>query len=292
MKRINCFLIVISVIMLGLISGNTLMLSYIKDLIEIEVIIPEWMGGTVAAFLIIIALFHLLGLIGLVLQFKYFKRDSILTATAFVIGIFSLFLLAVDVVMLHDIGNEYMFSHNIAGEWKIVFMGHFIHGLFGLFLLIQSIAVSRRFSKYAESRPAIKDESVFLVVHQIGIVSAVLGFLCIILLNRSGVSQEYLRGLLFLSSIVILIPYGLAAVYWIFTKRRERLADWYDEKQFTDISRGALVTLVISVMTTIGLYFLLLCKIINSDGAIWFPIYLFLTLLLFSGSTLYLSKRA
>ena len=292
MKRINYFLIVISIVMIGLISGNTLILSHIKALIETGSIIQKWMGITVAVFLLIIVLFHFIELISLVVQFKYFKRDNILSAAAFVTGFFSLFLLTVDVVMLKDIGNEYMFNYNVNGEWTILFTGHVFHGLFGLILLIHCISVNGRVSNNAEMIFAVKDESLFLTVHQIGIISAVLGFVCIFLLNKSGVPREYLSGLLFLSSIVILIPYGLAAVYWIFTKRKEKPSEWYDEKQFMDISRGALITLIISMLTLIVLYFLLTCKIIGFDVIIYFPSFLFLILLVFSASTLYLSKKA
>jgi cobalamin biosynthesis protein CobD/CbiB len=84
----------------------------------------------------------------------------------------------------------------------------------------------------------------------------------------------------------------LAAIYWILSKRREKPKDWYDEKQFADVSRGALMTLVITVLSTLVFYFLISCDILCADMLIWFPSYLFLTLFVFSICTLFLSKKA
>lgn len=97
---------------------------------------------------------------------------------------------------------------------------------------------------------------------------------------------------LMLVSDKTLIFVGLAAAYWFLTKRKQKLTEWYDEKQITDIARGALFTLVLTVFITNIFYFLSSAKVINISTALWYPEYLFLTLLFFSGSTLYLSKRS
>lgn len=291
MKKINNFSIIISIIILIVILGNILMLLNIKATIGFGYAIKEWMGVAVAAFLIIIALFHLSGLINLVMQFRHFRNESFMRTATFVIGIFSMLFLIVDVIMINDISHEYMFVYNISEEWNIIFIGHVVHVLFAVSLLFQSIAENRVLSKNLKTMVTLKDESLFLMVHQIGIISAILGLLSIFLLSKSSISQGYFNDLLFVICIVCLIPYGLAATYWLFTKRKDKLMDWYDEKQFVDISRGALITLVLSVLITIVFYFLLSCKIIDTYMVIWFPSYIFLTLLFFSGSTLFLSKR-
>jgi hypothetical protein len=292
MKRINNFLIMISIIMLILILGNILMLSSMKATIELGSSIKEWRGMVVAAFLIIIGLSHLLGLINLVLQYRYFRNENFMRAATFVIGIFSMFLLAVDVTMLNDIGHEYMFGYDISEEWQIVFSGHAVHVLFAVSLLFQTVTGNRVLRMSSKTTVPVKDESLFLTVHQIGIISAVLGLINIIILSKSGVPQKYFSGLLFVLCMVFLISYGLAATYWLFTKRKDKPTEWYDEKQFVDISRGALITLVFSVLVNIVFYFLTSCKIIDSCTDIWFPSYILLTLLVFSGSTLFLSKKA
>ena len=67
-------------------------------------------------------------------------------------------------------------------------------------------------------------------------------------------------------------------------KLRDKPADWYDEKQWQDISKAALVTLVLSIPGMALLFF-----VSTPLGMFWFTPYIFLALFLFSGSTLYFS---
>jgi hypothetical protein len=71
---------------------------------------------------------------------------------------------------------------------------------------------------------------------------------------------------------------------WLILKLRDRPADWYDEKQWQDISKAALVTLVLSIPGMALLFF-----VAHPLGMFWFTHYIFLALFLFSGSTLYFS---
>ena len=291
MKRLNRISILASIVMLGLIISNILMLSHMKTAIENGSAIQDWMGVAVAVLIIVVGFFHILGLLSLVAQFQHLKNDNFLRAVAFVIGVLSLFFLAVDVMMLSDIGHEYQAGFDISGEWQIVFAGHAVHTLFSVLLLVQCAVTNGIISKHQKTTAAVKDEVLFLTVNQIGIISAILGFSCLLLLSWSGVPQAYLNGLQFLFCIVFLIPYGLAATCWLVIKRKEKPADWYDEKQFADVSRGAFFTLVTTVFITMVFYFLTSMKMIDISTALWFPEYLFLTLLLFSGRILYLTTR-
>ncbi|GAU76459.1 hypothetical protein [Fusibacter sp. 3D3] len=291
MKFINRLSTVLSIIMLCLIAGNILLLSDIKTAIQTGSAIQEWMSFTVAIFLIIIGLSHLFAILNSVKLFLHFRNDSLLRSATFVICFFSLFLLAVDVMMLSDIGHEYIAGYDTTDEWRIVFAGHAVHVVFALLLLFQCIAANRLISKNSELTTAVKDEALFLTVTQIGIVSAILGLICLFLLSGAGLPQKHLGGLYFLLCIVFILPYGLATGYWFFTKRKEYPADWYDEKQFADISLGAFVTLLSTIFIALVIYCLLTFRIIDINTSLWFPEYFMLSLLLFSGSTLYLSKR-
>ena len=290
MKKINYLTMAVSVLMLCLIAANILMLLNIKLVIKNGDAIKDWMGVAIAAFIIIIALSHLLGLTNLFLQFKHFRNERFLRTVTFVIGFFSIFLLAVNVVMLHEIGNEYMHNHNITSEWNLVFIGHIAQGLFAILLLAQCIYNNKELAS-TKSTDALKDESLFLTVHQVGIVTAVFGFLLIFILSISSIPHQYFDGLLFMLCIIALIPYVLADSYWLFTMRKTKFKDWFDEKQLADISRGALSTLAISVVGSLGFYFLYSCKIVI-NVSVYFPLYLFQSLLFFSGITFYLSKKS
>lgn len=291
MKKLNTILLVASSIILFGVAGDILLLSYIRNAIRSAVVTPQWMGAMVALFLIVIGLLTLLSLLALFLQFRHFKDESILRSAAFVLGFFSLFLIAVDAVMLQEIGNELSLPHGSPGEWGIVFTGHAVHGLFALLALLQGLLLRRKKWQPGEIPPVVKDESAFLTVHQVGIFSALLGFLCIIALKGLGVPAPYVDGLLVLSSVVTLLPYALSAAGWWYVRRKEKPAEWYDEKQFMDLSRGALVTLVISVLVMTALFLLTFFKAITAGGLIGFPIYLCSTLLVFSASTLVIAHN-
>lgn len=204
MKLKNRLSTIMSIVMLGLIAGNILMLSNMKSIIEAGYTVRDSMSMAVAVALIVIGLFHLLGLLSLIGQFRYFKNDDLIRAAAFVIGFLSLFLLAVDVMMLSDIGNEYMAGHDISGEWRMVFAGHVVHALFAVLLLIQSVTANKLLITNSKTTAVVKDEALFLTVNQIGIISSVLGFVCLFLPGMLGVPLAYQNGLLFLLCIVFL----------------------------------------------------------------------------------------
>lgn len=290
MKRFNTFLIIAGAIMLCMIASNTVMLLDMKAAIETGEAFGQWIGVAVAAGIIITGLIHAFGLISIFIQFKRLKHENMAGAAAFVTGLVSFFLLIVDAIMLHDIGNEYMAGFNILGEWGIVFIGHGFHALFGIAMILQCIFVEKNIKNGAPEFAA-KDEVLFLTVHQIGVFAAVIGLVFIGALYCFGKpSAEYINGLLLLLSIVVLLPYAVAVLYWLFTKRRTKIKEWYDEKQYIDILRGSLVALIVSVFVIMVMFFMSILGLIKSETVIWFPVYLFVTLLVFSGSTLYFSK--
>jgi len=85
--------------------------------------------------------------------------------------------------------------------------------------------------------------------------------------------------------LLLLIPYILVVLYWLFLKRKQKIAEWYDEKQFQDILKASLITLLLSIP---GLLVLLLIEI--PHPVYWFLYYIFLVIFLFSSSSLYFFK--
>ena len=94
-------------------------------------------------------------------------------------------------------------------------------------------------------------------------------------------------------SMIIILPYLLAAIYWLIMKIREKTWQWYDEKQFQDISRASLMTMALSLVIMLVIF---LIQYFNNSfdfvAITWFPFYVFLVLLLFSSITLYYNKRS
>ena len=291
MKRTNRLSIAVSLVMLCLIVANLLTLSRIRAAMGTGQVVPEWLGGLVAVAIILIGLLHVAGLAALVGQLLTLRNTNWGRVAAFVVGCFSLFLLAADVMMLSDIGHEALAGYDTVGEWRMVYGGHAVHALYAVLLLAQCVAAARALGVRRDAVPAMKDETLFLTIPQLGIVSSVLGLVCVLWMSRSGVPAGYLGGLLFMLCVVLVAPYAMAAAWWFVTKRKERPADWYDEKQFADLSRGALLALVTLVLLSAVVYLFVALRMINIDIFIFLPVYLFLALLIFSGGTLYLNRR-
>jgi TRAP-type mannitol/chloroaromatic compound transport system permease small subunit len=57
------------------------------------------------------------------------------------------------------------------------------------------------------------------------------------------------QALFFLISfyLLIFVPYDLTALAWLLMKRGEKPADWQDERQWKDMTRAALATLLLSL---------------------------------------------
>ena len=160
-----------------------------------------------------------------------------------------------------------------------------------VFLVTALIQIIKDKKYHRVEQKVLIDESVYLTANQIGVVSSILGFAGILFLNGFGIEKEYLPGVFFLVSVIALVPYGIASVYWFFTKRKESPLNWYDEKQFQDIYRSGFLTLLLSVILCLGLFLFITFGKINTDLVIFFPLYLFMTEFIFSGLTLFFSKR-
>lgn len=289
MKKLNNTLFITGVAALLLVAGNGLTLLGIKNSL-IDGAPPEWVGASVAIMMIVLGLCIVIDLAGSFLQFRHFKDESILRSGIFVLGIFALFLIAVDATMLQDIGHEYMLNYDSLAEWQIVFGSHILQAVFALLVIVQCSKVYRKINR-DEVPMIVMDEATFLTVHQVGVFSAVLGFFCIIALKSLDVPAAYVDGLMVLSSVVALIPYGLAVVYWLYTKRKEKPVNWYDEKQWIDLSRAALITIVISVVVMTGVFITLSTNAATANRVIWFPVYLCSTLLVFSVSNVVIAHN-
>jgi hypothetical protein len=94
------------------------------------------------------------------------------------------------------------------------------------------------------------------------------------------------------TTIMILIPYGMIVSYWLTLRLKDRIGEWYDEKQWHDITRAGFITLLLLVPTLL-LYFVAFSLIGEHfpTRILWFPFTLYVTLFLFSLLTLIYYRR-
>ena len=161
-----------------------------------------------------------------------------------------------------------------------------MQSIYTLLILGHLFRMRCNLSQYHKPVSALCDDTIFMAVHIIGVLCGLVG-LCVnfSFLRRDTPDQD--ASVFIITYIVILIPYGITVLYWILMRIRERFGDWYDEKQLQDICKAGFVTLVLSIPGMASLFVL-----DQPLSALWFPHFLFLILLLFSGTTLYLYRSA
>lgn len=301
MKRLlkisnNTTLVLCVISISGLIFTNTFFImlrNLIIEMGDVESFMDKF-SIPVALVYILFTLFHLSALLTLILQLKFFKRDNFLRAFLFFTGITSMLMLFGDSALASDISKEYVFG--LPDEFYILFLSQALHFVFYVLMMVLLISTRKSVGK-EKAEIVLKDDSIFINAQYIGILSGVSGLVLISVFSYLYSTLYPLpiwaaKAGILLTSLIAVIPYVLIVIYWLIIKLREKTGEWYDEKQFQDITRASLVTLVSSIIIMTAI-FLVQYYVTGSDFIVltWFPFYIFLVLLLFSSSTLYFSKR-
>jgi hypothetical protein len=231
---------------------------------------------------ILILLFHFYAIIFIFICFHRVKEFKILKIVLLILGVISLFAIGGEKVMVDEISREYRFGLDIS-ELYILNSAYLINMVFTILMFLLTLKTFRLVN-FNDSKDKFTDENIFIIAQCMGIFSGVMGLLFTfdliekkILINKLWIFIPFY--------ILFLVPYGLAVIYWLSQKLKQRINDWYDEKQLQDILKSSLTTLLLSVP---GLAIFLFIKI--PSHFYFFMYYVFLILLIFSGSTLYFFK--
>ena len=243
---------------------------------------------------ILFGLFHLSAILTLILQLHFFKRDNILRAFLFFSGIISLLMLFGDTALVHDIVNEYVFG--FPSEFYVLYFTQAVHFIFTILMLVLLVWRGKSVEKGAEEI-VVKDDSIFINAQYIGILSGISGLVLITVFSLQYSTAGTLplwalkagiAGMCFIAAV----PYSLIVLYWLVLKAREKPGEWYDEKQFKDLSKSGLITLVASIVLLLALFILQLSlENVLVLIMIWFPLYFFFVLFLFSALILFFNKQ-
>lgn len=243
----------------------------------------QTLGGLVWVGYLLFFLFHIPALLTLLFRLQFFRALDFLQGSAFLLGLLSLFGLIGDYGLLNDIGRETRLTGQPQTEWDVLAVVLAVHALFFLLMIVLVFQTFRRLSSESAAETAAKDEVLFLTAQWMGVFSGTAGLLVNFSFFTRGIpSRQFVFLLPFY--LLILVPYGLAVLAWLFMQRRTKPNEWYDEKQWRDLTRAALATLLLSLP---GMAILLLFR--QPLGMFWFPHYVYLILLLFSGCTLLLA---
>lgn len=291
----NITLILDSISIAGIIFANTFFLmlrNMIINMGDVESFINNF-SIPVTAVYFIFGFFHLSAMLTLILQLNFFKRDNFLRAFLFFTGITSLMMLFGDYALLSDISKEYIFG--LPDEFIILFISQALHFIFYILMIILLVLTRKEAGRESE-KIVLKDDSIFINAQYIGILSGASGLSLITIFSFFYLTVYPMpswavdAGIIIISLIAV-IPYILIVVYWLVIKLKEGVSEWYDEKQYQDITRASLVTLVASIMIMAAIFIIqYFVRAFDFMSKIWFPFYIFLVLLLFSAGTLYFNK--
>lgn len=125
------------------------------------------------------------------------------------------------------------------------------------------------------------NEKVFVITQLIGIVCGIAG-LFITFIYPQYIIEWHLWELL-------IIPYFIIHVYWLIVMKIVKSSAIFDEKQEYDMGKAGGVTVGITFPAMVLVFILYQNEIVS--GLIWFPYFIFVSVLVFSFSSLIRFKR-
>jgi len=252
-------------------------------------------GIYVGISIILIIVFHLSAILTIILKLKVVERESIFLSFIFFISIISLIMIFGDFALITDIIKEYNAGlPGIGSEFAVLYFSQFLHLLFYCLIVI-FIILNNRIKKRTDRSDAempLKDEAIFINVQYVGIFTAVLGLTILASLSIFSPLWAIKKGIVAVCAVLV-VPYAAIVIYWLVIKIRERVIEWYDEKQFQDVTKAGLVSFLSSI-AILAIFFVIQNTLSKFPllTVIWFPLYFFIALLIFSGTILHFSKKA
>ena len=192
-----------------------------------------------------------------------------------------------DFALINDIGKQYQNGLS-QPEWTVLYIVMALQ-LIGTLILAYVNSALIKFDENVER--VVRDHSVFVLAQCVGIVCGLVGLVLVTLNVFFPRPLWMIRAQLVASSIFILIPYGVIISYWFVIKFLERPRQWHDEKQQQDVGRAALITLFTGLGSMLVVYVANFGCSENVLAVLWLPLYLFISLLVFSVSLLFMSTR-
>ena len=125
------------------------------------------------------------------------------------------------------------------------------------------------------------NERLFVITNIIGVTCGIIGLVVTFVLPQFIVELHLWE--------IIVTPFALMYIYWLLIIRIKKTAQVLDEKQDYNMTQAGAITMALSIPAMVIMFTLYYNKVF--DGPIWFPYYFFVTLLFFSGTTLFLFRK-
>lgn len=240
----------------------------------------EWLGAVVVLCMLGMGIAHLTVLYALWQDVQCGDRVSFLRSVCISLGVVSAIMLVGDAAALHDIGKQTLAGMNCGGEWTIIFSDNVIRAIF-LVLAGISLGAARR-GMGAESAEEEARDVVFVTVHEVGFVSAILAVGAVALGFLFPVLAPYRTHLVTLFTAIAIAPWGTMLLVWFVSRPRHK-GSWWDEKQVSDMGRSALLALPVIGIVMLVLFIVSITVAGFDIPALWFPVLIITAVVSFSG---------
>jgi hypothetical protein len=225
------------------------------------------------------------------IQFKLF---GILTT---VMGIISFLMILSDYTALHDIYNEYITGKFACNpEFKILYNGLIFNFIFLLAAFITVMKIRKQVKSEGIKKRHVLVETTYEITQYVGIICSIIGIAFVLYIysvfsNNNLIISEFTKLLTFTACIIILLPYIIMIFYWIYKLSKENEGSLLDEKQKHDLTWSGLLAFLFSIIFILVFFMINHGRTGQISALVYFPFYLFATLLVFSISVLYYFKK-
>lgn len=260
---------------------------------RMETLLPfdETLANYVWLGLLIFLVAHMASFVAIVVQFQRFRKASVLGVAALVLGVISCMGALVDFAAMSDVGNDYDRGRVAELEFRVLYRIAAARGIVFLVVIANLVEAFIRGRRIRDEEVVARDEVVLAMVHGVGIFCGIAGLLCTnaaFLFRPAHPLLHFTFPFLF---VLTLIPYCLLAGYWVVTKLREADSNWYDEKEFRDISKAGLLSMLTTAPFLAGIYVVNYNAPKSPIDILRFPFYLYFAMLVFSICSLYFSRH-
>lgn len=228
-------------------------------------------------------------------SFKTGLKAGTLVIASIIAGTVSAILLVFDYAALEDISNDYLIQgYDCTLEWIWLYGSLLFRLVFYAILYQLIIRILKEIKELTASPASVVDEIMFEVTQYIGIVCGSIGLaftVYVYVALGDFTISNWLLWLLMFYSLAIVLPWFTLIIYRVIRLSRKTRLTLYDEKQKQDFASSGMIAWLSSIPLMIIILITSLGQSSSPTVYLWFPSYLFFTLLVFSASLLLKFKR-
>ncbi len=227
--------------------------------------------------------------------FRNGLRSDRLVIVNIIAGVVSAICLVFDFAALEDIGTDYLVcGDECTMEWTWLFSSLAVRLLFYVTTYLLIIRILRGIRSLTPTPKTIVDETIYEVTQYVGIVCGLIGVIFtayVYVALKDFTMINWLIWLLMFYCLVIILPYFTMIIYWIIRLAGRSEMTVFDEKIRQDIAQSGLTAWLVSIPVMVLIFVSGFGKTPSATMLMWFPFYLFSTLLIFSVSLLERFKK-